>query len=253
MCDPFSASIALAAAGAGAKSIAQGQIAGKQKKDIAAAGQSYEAERTKQAGFNATNQATVGDTLTNYGRPNFDTTNDANVAKRQAAYTAPIGNMDFGAPVPGTGQSSGVTARNANTADAMKSRSLGEALAKGKLDAYGDTQQGLGFHAADNASNIGMTNRIASGSERAEAIQQGTLPSKLDADKGAGDFFNGIGDVFSAAAQLSSMGGAGGLGQSVQQFGARNGISSLSGGMGYVSPFAGAPSSGVYTMALPRI
>lgn len=234
MCDPFTASMALAAGGAAFKSIAAGQVAGAQKKDIAASGASYEAERARQAGFNETNQKTVADTLDNYSRPNFDATNSANVAKRQTAYTAPLGNMDFGAAPVATGTSSAVAARNASTADAAKSYSLGEALAKAKLDAYGDTQQALGLHSADNANNIGLTNRIASNSQRAEAVQQGTLQSKLQADQSKGSALGGLGDLFTAAGMIAAMGGGSGL------FGAGK-AAALPGNAGFVNPFASLP------------
>lgn len=232
MCDPIS--IGLAAGGAILKSVAAGQVAGAQKKDIAAAGASYEAERARQAGFNETNQKTVADTLDNYSRGNFDATNSANIDKRQTAYVAPIGSVDFGAAPVATGTSSAVANRNAKTADAAKSYSLGQAIAKAKLDAYGDTQQALGLHSADNANNIGLTNRIASNSQRAEAMQQGTLQSKLQADQSKGSTLGGLGDLFTAAGMIASMGGGSGL------FGAGK-AAALPGNPGFVNPFSSLP------------
>lgn len=256
MCDPVS--IGLTLAGSAMQGMAKQQVAHAQKGDINAMGQSYEAERTKQAGFNATNQATVADTLANYSKPNSDAVQADATTKRQAQYVSPLQGMTFAAPVAADANAnSAVSGRNANTAGAAKGFATQQANAKGALDAYGDTQQQLGFKAANNASNIAVVSRNAAGSERAEAVNQGTLQSKLTADQNKGATLSGLGDLFTAAGQLSSMGAGGGFGagtggNAITQFGARNGISSLSNGLSYTSPFAGM-SNGVYSAALPPI
>lgn len=230
MCDPVS--IGLTLAGTALQGVSQSQIAGAQKKDIAANGVKYqdyvnttqnarEGERTAQTGFFNDKMGTVADTLANYSRPNQDQLVGDAASKRQADYVAPINNMSFGAPTaPGT--SSAVTSRNDATAAAAKSKSIGEALAKGTLDAYGDANIASSAKAADNARQLAITQGAASRSQSAENVlqdgyakandmQQNTLQSKMEADKSAGSFTGGLGDLFTAAGSLVSLGGGLGM------------------------------------------
>lgn len=249
MCDPIS--IGLTLAGSALQSISQGQVAGAQKRDIAASGKSYDAEREKQAGYTAKNTATVGDTLANYS-PDAANARIADASgKREAAYLSPFDTMSFGAaPVANAAPNSAVEGRNATTASAARDYALGTAKAKAALDGYGDARTIGSLHGADNATSIAINNRNASGSQAAEGVQQATLGSKMEADKSAGRFTGGLGDLFTAAGSLYGMAGGSGLMQSVNEFGARNGIGALSNGLKYTSPFAGLPNSAVYSRAL---
>lgn len=255
MCDPVS--IGLTLAGGALQGISQGQIASAQKRDIGKAGQSYEAERGRQAGYRDQNYATVGDTLANFSLDNQNKLQSDATAKRTAAYVNPLHGMTFGAaPVANADANYAVDSRNARTADAARSKAIGEATAKANLDGYGDMQTGNNIYVANNANKIDQIDRIAAGSQAAEGVQQGALQSKLAADKSAGSFVGGLGDLFSAAGSIYGMGAGGGFGglkTGIQQFGARNGIGFLADGMKYISPFAGAPGSGVYQLALPAI
>lgn len=206
MCEPFSA--ALMIGGSIAQGIAQGQIAGAQKKSIRQNAASYEAERGRQAGYQAENMGTFGDTLANYSRPKQDAMMVANTEKRQATYTSPFNNRDFTAAGPADyDPNSVVAARNAQTGAAAKEFALGQAMAKAVLDAFGDTQVQSNIYSANNANKMGTVNRIAGTSANAERVQQGTLQSKLEADKSAGGFMGGLGDLLSAAGMMAGMGG----------------------------------------------
>lgn len=235
MCDPIS--IGLTLAGTAMSSYAQSQVASASKRDINASGQkfgtyladtgaNYEGERGRQNAAFDTNQGTVGDTLANYSAGNQQKLQDDATAKRQASYVAPLGNKDFAAPISAdSAPNSAVASRNQATADTTKARSIGEALAKAKLDAYGDAKTVSGARAADNASNIAINTQAATHSQQAadqkqaalnggNEAQQNVLQYKLNADKHQGDTIGTIGDLFTTAGMLGA-GGGGGFGSKV--------------------------------------
>lgn len=260
MCDPIS--IGLTLAGGAISAYGQGQVARAQKRDIAQAGQKYQEERTKQAGLTGENEATVGKTLDLYGKPNQDKMMGDAIGSRQTAYTAPIQAKNFVADMPADFDPNNVVAgRNAYTGKQQQASSIGEALAKAKLDAYGDVQTKSRIGANENNQAIDMVRRIQSDSAAAAGQQQAVLPSKLKADQGAGATAGAIGDLFTLAGSLTGM--AGGLGNfsgsipgvpssldgvmaarygnSIQGTGLLGGLEK---GFNYISPFGGtaAPS-----------
>lgn len=209
MCDPVS--IGLTLAGSAISAYGRSQVARQQNKDIAATAAKYEAEKLKQGKLTAENEATVGKTLDLYGKPNQDKmTNDA-VAARSAAYVAPIQNRQTGAATPKDFDPNNViAARNAVTNNEQQAKSITEALAKAKLDAYGDVQTKGRIGANDNSQAIDMVKRIQGASAAAAGEQQAVLPALLKADQDKGQTAGAIGDIFTAAGSLTGM--AGGVG-----------------------------------------
>jgi hypothetical protein len=157
----------------------------------------------------------VADTLDNYSLPNQQKLLDAATAKRTADYTAPINGMTFAAPTGPLSVNSAVNQRNAATADTAKKLSLGEAIAKAGLDAYGDTNQNVNIVASNNANKIAATSRIMNDSANAENQQQATLQTKLAADQHAGDAIGGIGKLVATGGMLNGTGALTGLGNSL--------------------------------------
>lgn len=214
MCDPIS--IGLTLVGSGLQMYGQSQVAGAQRRDINAAGKSYEAERGRQQGFEQENQGTVANTLATYARPATDQRVASATDARQKSYVAPLSSKSFVADAPANYDvNSAVMSRNAQTGGAEKDRAISQAIAKAKLDAYGDAQTGGHIAADNNASKVGMVARIARGSQAAEGVQQNALGSKLEADKAAGSFAGGLGDLFTVAGML----GGGGAFKSPSIFG----------------------------------
>lgn len=217
MCDPIS--IGLTLAGTALQAYGQSQVGGAQRRDIRASGQSYEAERGRQKGFEQENTGTVADTLKSYSPDAMGARTDAATATRQKSYVSPLASHNFVADAPANDvPNAAVMSRNAVTGNAEQSKSISQALAKGRLDAYGDAQTGGNIAADNNANKIGTVARIASGSQRAEGVQQNALGSKLEADKGAGAFAGGLGDLFTTFGMLGA-GGAGGGGMGAKIFG----------------------------------
>lgn len=228
MCDPIS--IGLTLGGTILQGVAKQQNTSAAKRDINASGQkfdtylnkaddNYQGERGRQQGYFDKNQTTVADTLANYSRPNVQAVYDDNTAQRQRDYVSPLQAKSFMAPAaPDYAPNSAVDSRNAAYAGDAKARSIGEALAKAKLDAYGDTKTVIGGRAAGNASDIAITDQAASHSRQAadtmdralsggNSAQQDVLKYKLEADQHAGDTVGSIGDLFTTAGMLGSMGG----------------------------------------------
>ena len=207
MCDPVS--IGLVVAGSALKSYGDMQVASASKRDINKAGQDYQEERARQQGFTQEQQGTVADTLKTYS-PEATMQRQADATDvRQKAYTSPLESKNFVAPMTADADpNSAVMLRNQATGQAQKSKSIAEALAKGKLDAYGDAQTQGNILGNLNANKLSMVQRIARGSQAAGNMEQGTLQSKLQADAHQGDTFHGIGDLFTTAAMLGT--GAGG-------------------------------------------
>ncbi len=188
----------------------QTQVAGAQKKDIAMEGAKYEAERAKQQGLQDQNAGTVADTLKTYS-PDANAQRLADATQnRTSLYTAPIAGKNYTAATPADYDPNNVVgSRNAATGAAQKAKDLTMAGAKAKLDATGDASTLGGILAANNANKIGTTNRIAAMSEKAQEIQQGVLPAKMNADKGAGATASGIGDFLKMAAMMNAGSGNG--------------------------------------------
>lgn len=275
MCEPIS--IGLTLAGTALNAIGQGQKEGAMKRDVAASGRQYDtyiedtrnnfaSEKEKQRGFFDKNQGVFADTLANYSRPNQQQLQDEATAKRQATYTAPLSAMSFATPVPvDAAPNSAVSNANARFADEAKAQSLAEAMSKAALDAYGDARTISSAKAANNASDIAITDQAATGSNisygaKQNALdgsieaRQSVLPAKLNARQASGNMFSTLGDLFTAGSMIYGLGGGlGGLGQSVNEFGARNGIKALSGGLTYSNPLAGLPGSGVYSRPLAAL
>lgn len=213
MCDPIS--IGLTVAGTALQAYGSSQVAGAQKRDIAKSGQDYEAERTRQAGFNSQNSKTVSDTLGLYSPQAMGQRTADATATRQTAYVNPLTGHNFSAVNPADyDANNAVASRNAATGAHEQGKAISSALAKAKLDAYGDAQTGANIASNNNANQIDTTNRIARGSEQAEQVNQGTLDSKMQADHSAGSFAGGLGDLFTMAGSLGAMspGGFSGLG-----------------------------------------
>ncbi len=210
MCDPIT--IGLAVAGAAASAYGDYRVGKSNRRDIEAAAASYEKERTRQAGFQDENKATLGDTLTQLSRPASDQRVADAVSSRSDSYTAPIQGKNFVADMPADFDPNNVVmARNAWTGTQQKAKSISQALAKAKVDAYGDAQTRGNIIANDNTNKIGMVGRIARGSADAEAMQQGLLPGQLQANqKNAGATWYGIGDALKTASMVSGMSGFGG-------------------------------------------
>jgi hypothetical protein len=197
-------------AGAALQSYGQSQVAGAQKRDITASGQQYEQERARQQAFTKEGAGSVASTLQTYSPQAVQQRTADAVGSRQTAYTAPLQAKNFVADMPADFDPNNVVAaRNAFTGNRQQGKSISEALAKAKLDAYGDVKTGGDLAANDNANTLAMVRRIAAGSNAAAGIQQGTLQSKLEADKGAGSFAGGLGDLFTAAGSLYGMSGGG--------------------------------------------
>lgn len=199
-------------AGTAASMYGQTRVAGAQKRDIAEAGKKYDEERGRQRGFTGENEKTVAGTLDLYSRPTQDAMAAKDVGARQANYVAPIADKNFVVGTPADYAPNGVvSAMNASTGNMERSKSIGQALAKAKLDAYGDTRTRSDIGSNDNAQKLSMVNRIAGQSAAAANQQQAVLPTKLKADEGAGATWAAIGDTLKAAAMMNSMAGANGM------------------------------------------
>jgi hypothetical protein len=190
------------------KSYGQAQVASASKRDIRGAGEHYEAERGRQAEFTKENEGTVADTLNVYSPQSTIARQEAATDKRGKAYTSPLASKNFVAPMTAdAAPNSVVNMRNLATGQATQAKSIAQALAKAKLDAYGDAETQGSILGNINANKISMVQRIARGSQRAGDMQQGTLQSKLAADAHQGDTFSGLGDLFSMAAMVGTGGG----------------------------------------------
>lgn len=266
MCDPVSAGLALAGAGTVFQTISGQQTAHAQKATIAQSGVDYnkyldqsqanfEGNRTTQNATFDKNQGTVADTLANYSAPNQQAAIDAAGAKRETAYTNPLTSMSFAAPgAADAAPNSAVTGRNNATASTAQAKSMGEAVAKAKLDAYGDARIGTSEHAASNAADISIADQAASNAAKASGVQQNVydtsnagkqalVPLQMDVDKKAGATMGGIGDLFTAASQIAAMGGGGGFGGGGGMGMSKIGQMTGSNAAGYGGMFGMAPTT----------
>jgi hypothetical protein len=220
MCDPITGTaLALTALGTGSNLIGQGQANDARKSALGA-------ERTRQQNYTNSEFGTAGDTLTDVSRPAQDQLLQGAQDTRRAAYAAPISNVPFASPIASTNPViAGEMQRASNT---QRTKSLGEALAKANLDAYGDAQTQTGIKTNQNAQNIGITSQEAQAS-------QNVLPLELQNAQRKGQDARTIGDLLTGAGSIASL-GAGGL------FGA-NGPATFNAGTGVWTPgAAGFPS-----------
>ena len=203
MCDPIS--LALIGTGAALTSYGQSQVASKQKQDITSAQQAAQAARTQQQGYNAQNQATVADTLNQYSAPSQAADTAKAVASRSSAYTAPLQAKNFVADMPADFDPNNiVAARNAFTGNTQQQKSIAQALAKAKLDAYGDVQTQTAIGAQNNADQIATTNRIANTATAAANQRQAVLPQQLAGDENAGQTAGTLGGLFTMAGMMGA-------------------------------------------------
>lgn len=194
------------AVGTAASMYGQSRVESAQKKDIAATAEKYQQSRAQQQGFTAENEKTVADTLANYSKPTQDAASADAIANRQSAYTAPLQAKNFVADMPADFDPNNIIAgRNAYTGQKQQASSIANALAKAKLDAYGDVQTKNNIYANDNAAKIGMVKAISKNAADAAAGQQNILPLKLQADQNAGATWSGIGDVLKSAGMVYGM------------------------------------------------
>ncbi len=235
MCDPVSASVALVVGGSVMQGMAGQKVASAQQRTVAEGGRQfdkyldtsntdYQAERGRQNASFDRNQATVGSTLDGYSMPNQQKLIDEAGAKREAAYVSPISEMAFTPPVPGANQKNyAVLNRNEQTGRDAKTMMISEALAKAKLDGYGDARVASSAAGADNAQNILINTQAGTRSRQAADVKQraldtgadlrqGVVKTRLEADKGKGHVFGSLGDLFTSAGMMAGMAGAGSLG-----------------------------------------
>lgn len=194
MCDPVSATaVALSVAGSAAQSAGQSQANNARSKALTA-------ERERQQGYTDTNYRSAGDTLEGVSRPAQDQLYGAAQGVRQGAYGAPISSVPFASPIaPTSPVIAGEFQRAGNT---QMSKSLGEALAKANLDAYGDAQVKTGIRTNHNAQDIGITSQEAQNS-------QNVLPLELQNAQRKGQGLRTLGDLLTATGSIASLGGAG--------------------------------------------
>lgn len=205
MCDPFSATAAaLTIAGTAATSAGVGQA-------NKARSQALGAERSRQQGYTNTNFNTAGNTLENVSRPAQDQYYADAQGARRGAYAAPISNVPFASPIaPTSPVIAGEYQRAGNT---QMNKSLGEALAKANLDAYGDAQQKTGINTTHNAQDIGITSQEASAS-------QNVLPLEVQNAQRKGQGLRTLGDILTGVGQVAGLGGLGtGLFSAAPKFG----------------------------------
>ena len=254
MCDPVSlTAVALTAAGTMAQ--AEGQSQARRAQQGAVTG-----EIGRQKVYRDKSLASEADTLQGVSRPEQDRLASNAEAKRGASYVAPIGGPS---PTAGASGSSpyvsplapsnpAIAAEFQRQGTNQQSKSVAEALAKAKLDSYGDANLFTNIRTGRNAQDINFNSAEARDSNA-------VLPYELEAAKRKGAGMRALGDALTAAGAIVGVGGASlfgpdsGMG-SWSEFGARHGISSLAGDTSYISPFAGSSgASGIFTRPLPAV
>jgi hypothetical protein len=210
MCDPVS--IGLTMAGTALQAYAGSQAVGATKKVIAQQAATNEQERAQQQQFTQQNAGTVADTLKSYSPQAAGQRMDQAIANRGNAYTTPLQAKNFVADMPSDFDPNNVVAgRNAFTGNQQKSASIASALAKAKLDAYGDATLGGNIAAQNNSNQIGATNLIARNYLNADKAQQAVFAPQMQAAAHAGDTTGTIGDLFTMAGMMNAAGGGSGL------------------------------------------
>lgn len=203
MCDPVTlTAVALTAAGTAAQASGQAQARNAQQKAVGA-------ESTRQKAISAKSFGSEADTLQGVSRPTQDALQSKAEATRGAAYTAPIGG-----PSPTGGASPyvsplapsnpAIAAEFGRTGGNQQSKSLAEALAKAKLDSYGDTNLMTGLRTQHNAQDIGFNTAEAQGSNA-------VLPYELEGAKRHGAGMRALGDALTAAGSIAGMSGGNGF------------------------------------------
>lgn len=201
MCDPVSlTAVALTAAGTGAQAIGQGQARHAGKAAVAA-------EIARQKVIRAKSYGAEADTLQGVSRPEQDRLQQNAQGVRSAAYTAPIGGPSpTGGPSafvsPFAASNPAIAAEFGRTGGNQQSKSIAEALAKAKLDSYGDANLFTGIRTGRNAQDIGFNTAESQGSNA-------VLPFELEAAKRKGAGMRALGDALTAAGAVTSLGGAG--------------------------------------------
>lgn len=201
MCDPVTlTAVALTAAGSAAQASGQAQARGAQQKAVGA-------EATRQKAISQKSFGSAADTLQGVSRPEQDRLQQNAEAQRGAAYTAPIGG-----PSPTGGASPyvsplapsnpAIAAEFGRAGGNQQSKSISEALAKAKLDSYGDTNLFTGIRTGRNAQDIGFNSAEARGSEA-------VLPSELEAAKRHGAGMRALGDALTLAGSVTGLAGPG--------------------------------------------
>lgn len=204
MCDPVTlTAVALTAAGTAAQ--AEGQSQARHAQQGAVSG-----EIGRQKVYRDKSLASEGDTLQGVSRPVQDKLASDAEAKRGVNYAAPIGGPS---PTAGASGSSpyvsplapsnpAIAAEFQRQGDNQQSKSLGEALAKARLDSYGDANLMTGIRTQHNAQDIGINSAEARGSNA-------VLPFELEAAKRKGAGMRALGDVLTLSGSIVGMGGAG--------------------------------------------
>lgn len=194
MCDPITlAAIGLTAAGVGAKAYAQHQV------DEARAG-AMEIERIRQRQYDAESSA-----LSKASQQNYDDFGgqEQQVSNELADYFTEASNT---APTPAMLPATNSQATNIAVQDATavaKEDARKQSLALADLRSFGDLFGSIGLQNARNASQIGTLAGFSAGSAN-------VLPMELEAANGAGQFWNTVGDIASAAGSVASGAALGG-------------------------------------------
>jgi hypothetical protein len=227
MCDPVTLT-AVALVGAGTAAQAEGQGEARHASKAATA-----AEIRRQGVIRDKSYASEADTLKGVSRPVQDTLQGNAERSRAAAYVAPIGGPSpTGGPSafvsPLTPSNPAIAAEFNRQGANQQSKSIGEALAKAKLDSYGDANLVTGFRTQRNAQDIGFNTREAQASNA-------VLPYELEASKRKGAGMRALGDALTMAGSVVGMGGAGlfGGGAGATTFGSDFGPGFSSGGTAF--------------------
>lgn len=199
MCDPVSASIALAVAGSAAK------YAG-DRASQSARERTFQAERLRQQGLENQQTAQFQDSL---DKAKAVVTPEAQNAAAQAregtlAHAIVPASATNGAYLPGSSSAPSVVATASDKAAATgQQTSLGLAHALAALGGTGDQLQALNTGIGRNSERIGQLGGYRAGSA-------GVLDSEMTAASHKGDFLNGIGGLAQQIG-MASLGGGGGL------------------------------------------
>lgn len=202
MCDPVTlTAVALVGAGTAAQAEGQGQARHAAKGAVAD-------ESKRQGVIREKSYASEGDTLSGMGRPVQDQLQGNAERARGAAYTAPISGRGPNAPTPFVspfaGSNPAIAGEFARTGGIQQSKSLGEALAKAKLDSYGDANFATDIRTGRNAQDIGFNSNEA---RESNAV----LPYELEAAKRKGAGMRALGDVLTLAGAAVGMGAGAGM------------------------------------------
>lgn len=194
MCDPVTlTAVALTAAGTAANAQGQGEARHAAKGAVTT-------EIGRQNVIRDKSYASEGDTLAGMARPVQDQLQGNAERSRAANYTAPIGAAPFVSPFAGSNPA--IAGEFARTGGIQQSKSLGEALAKAKLDSYGDANLATNLRTQHNSQDIAFNSNQA---RESNAV----LPLELEAAKRKGQGMRSLGDALTAAGAIAGMSGAG--------------------------------------------